>query len=108
MPLNPERLTGWGVSTYVIMAVIAIAAFAVSYLCRKRRHTDLWVILIALLLVILCEVALLFPLGGTDLFFLEWAAYFGELLLFLPAFWGYLLGFLVKTFFTKEKLNEIH
>lgn len=96
MLLNPERITGWDLSTYVIMVIVAIAAFAIGYAGKKHKNTNLCVIFISLLLVILCEITLSFQLGGTDLFFLEWLAYFGELLVFLPAFVGYLLGALVK------------
>lgn len=96
MLLNPERISGWDTSTYVIIALVVIAAFAAGYINKKHKHTNLCVILLSLLLVILCKVALSFQLGGTDLFFLEWMAYFGELLLFLPVFVGYLLGFLIK------------
>ena len=99
MLLNFERITGWDLSTYVIMAIVAITAFAVGYIRKKHKRTDLYVIFISLLLVILSEIILLFLPGGSDLFFLEWIAYFGELLLFLPVAFGYLLAFLIKTIF---------
>lgn len=103
MLLNPERLTGWDISTYVIVAIVAIVALAAGYIRKKHKNTNLCVILSSLLLVVLCEITLSFQLGGTDLFFMEWLAYFGELLVFLPVFMGYLLGVLVKFVRTKWK-----
>ncbi len=107
MLLNPERITGWDPSVYLIMMLVAIVAFAAGYICKKHKYTNLCIVLISLFLVILCEIVLTFQLGGTDLFFLEWLAYFGELLIFLPLFIGCLLAFLIKLIVAKRKLSAI-
>ena len=104
MLLDPERFFGWDAFTYVIVAVIAILAFTLAF-CSKRERTTRRSLVVLLVLVVLSEIVLSLALGGTDLFFLEWAAYFGELLLFLPGFFGCLAGILVRLIVVRKKQN---
>lgn len=104
MLLDPERFLGWDISTYLIMIAIAVIAFIVGFRQKKRKWTNLCVILMFAVLTVLCEVILSLSLGGTGLFFLEWLAYFGELLFVLPVFAGYLLGALTRFITAKSQL----
>ena len=102
MLLDPERIFGWGIFTYILMAAVAILAFVLVYRTKHERAA-LRVLAVLLVLIVLSEIVLSLSLGGTGLFFLEWIAYFGELLLFLPGFVGCLAGVLAKRIIFKKQ-----
>lgn len=101
MLLDPERIFGWDAFTYILMAAVAVLAFVLVFRTKRERAARR-ALAVLLVLIVLSEIALSLSLGGTGLFFLEWIAYFGELLLFLPGFVGCLMGVLIR-FFTARK-----
>ena len=102
MLFRPEQIFGWGTTSYIIMAVVAVLAFVLTYFIKHRRVSHC-ILAVLLGLIVLSEITLSLTLGGTGLFFLEWIAFFGELLMFLPGFVGSLAGVLTRLIVTRRK-----